>query len=325
MSEKLDPYRIHGVTDDAPDYVIEAAYRACLKKYHPDIYSGSDAKERTAKIIDAYQTIKAERSRSPQEQAEGTRNQHRSQDSAKASQTKNSEPPTEKVANGTTPRPSVGALMIMAVVGVAIAGLAINQQRRSQPMIEASDAATDLAADPTSGSPNSTNNYGVIMPAEEPVQTLGSAGPKTAPLVPAGINAPTISDIMGSSKTNGPDEQLDFAQIEAGFNKFVQVFKRNGMMGARRYSESCHKAASTSESWTKDDYCASFDFAAALLDLQMEKMGAARNPYFQFQLENQSQYYEPHYLQSNSRISKIRDAISTTLTQIDVSELIDPK
>jgi hypothetical protein len=54
---KFDPYGALGVTPDAPDFVIQAAYRACIKKYHPDHYSGADARQRTADILEAYRLI----------------------------------------------------------------------------------------------------------------------------------------------------------------------------------------------------------------------------------------------------------------------------
>ena len=53
----FDPYATLGVTRDAPDFVIQAAYRACLKKYHPDQYQGADARQRTADILEAYRLI----------------------------------------------------------------------------------------------------------------------------------------------------------------------------------------------------------------------------------------------------------------------------
>lgn len=53
----LDPYAVLGVAADAPEFIIQAAYRACIKRYHPDHYKGSDARERTAEILEAYRLI----------------------------------------------------------------------------------------------------------------------------------------------------------------------------------------------------------------------------------------------------------------------------
>ena len=54
---EFDPYATLGVTRDAPDFVVKAAYRACIKKYHPDHYAGADARQRTADIFEAYRLI----------------------------------------------------------------------------------------------------------------------------------------------------------------------------------------------------------------------------------------------------------------------------
>jgi DnaJ-class molecular chaperone len=53
----IDPYQTLGVSVDAPDYVIKAAYHACLKKFHPDIYREIDASARTMKILGAYEIL----------------------------------------------------------------------------------------------------------------------------------------------------------------------------------------------------------------------------------------------------------------------------
>jgi len=54
---KFDPYATLGVVPDAPDFVIQAAYRACLKKYHPDQYSEADARQKTDDILKAYRLV----------------------------------------------------------------------------------------------------------------------------------------------------------------------------------------------------------------------------------------------------------------------------
>lgn len=53
----FDPYSTLGVAPNAPDFVVQAAYRACIKKFHPDQYKGADAREKTADILEAYRLI----------------------------------------------------------------------------------------------------------------------------------------------------------------------------------------------------------------------------------------------------------------------------
>ena len=43
---------------------MQAAYRACIKKYHPDHYKGTDARQRTADILEAYRLIGTANARS---------------------------------------------------------------------------------------------------------------------------------------------------------------------------------------------------------------------------------------------------------------------
>lgn len=55
-----DPYEVLGVTKNAPDAVVEAAYRALVKQHHPD-HGGSS--EKFHKIKEAYETIESDRTR----------------------------------------------------------------------------------------------------------------------------------------------------------------------------------------------------------------------------------------------------------------------
>lgn len=70
----IDPYRILGISYDAEDVVIRAAYRALIQRYHPDKFSNqgdgddlsakSNAAKRIAQIQQAYRMLSSKGDRS---------------------------------------------------------------------------------------------------------------------------------------------------------------------------------------------------------------------------------------------------------------------
>jgi len=52
-----DPYRVLGVSPDASDDEIKAAYRRMAKKYHPDINHAPDAEAKMKEVNDAYSQL----------------------------------------------------------------------------------------------------------------------------------------------------------------------------------------------------------------------------------------------------------------------------
>lgn len=57
MATKRDYYEVLGVSRDASQDDIKKAYRNLAKKYHPDVYKGSDANEKFAEIQVAYDCL----------------------------------------------------------------------------------------------------------------------------------------------------------------------------------------------------------------------------------------------------------------------------
>ena len=57
MDISKDYYATLGVLPSAEDFVIQAAYRALSKVYHPDVYKGDDADEKMAEINEAYEVL----------------------------------------------------------------------------------------------------------------------------------------------------------------------------------------------------------------------------------------------------------------------------
>ncbi len=50
-------YQVLGLKIDATEKEIKAAYFKLAKKYHPDLNSGADAREKFEKVSKAYETL----------------------------------------------------------------------------------------------------------------------------------------------------------------------------------------------------------------------------------------------------------------------------
>lgn len=75
MDIDKDYYAILGVLPSAEHIVIKAAYRALSKRYHPDVYKGSNIAEKMADINEAYEILSDPAKKSEYDQARDSKNQ----------------------------------------------------------------------------------------------------------------------------------------------------------------------------------------------------------------------------------------------------------
>lgn len=154
---KFDPYATLGVTPDAPDFVIQAAYRACIKKYHPDHYSGADARQRTADILEAYRLIGTADARSEYDRQTSSAGSGKTAEDRGSAERQAETAVRESTVVTDVPassRNSKGAMWLLAggalLVGVFLWGREMGSVA-SQPVQSANEApVTSLLAEPTS-------------------------------------------------------------------------------------------------------------------------------------------------------------------------------
>ena len=85
---------------------------------------------------------------------------------------------------------------------------------------------------------------------------------------------------------------VDFRLLEGAAMTFAKVLNREGVWGARDWSQSCHQRVRSAPSWSGADRCAAFDYAARYMDLGMVKAAGVRpNTYFAYQAQNQADNY----------------------------------
>lgn len=293
MGDKDDLYAILNVTPRSDSVVIRAAYRALMLKYHPDTNRSKDATAKAAAINRAFSILSdptkraaydAARKSQSSRQAAGER-EARKAASSRSSSTKPPPPPPPKPSASAAPRPASEEskprwpkeLTNFGITLAVLVGLGI------------------LLSQSPEGGQFETNNVDM--------NTMNDVMVDDAPLA-LPLDNTASSDIESNILSNiigGPSETrfqayspsaVDYGEIERAATQFDRVLRREGIIGARAFSENCHRRAGESPSWVALDRCAAFDFAASYFDGGFAQVtGGRRNSYFSFQRQNQADHY----------------------------------
>lgn len=262
-----DLYAVLGVSADSEDVVIQAAYRALMRRYHPDTNNSPSAQQKAQGLNHAYSILG-----NPEERATYDRQRENNSAGGKASESAPPSPPPQPPPSPTnaaphsqaadTPQP-VGAawLALLAFLGLTLVVWAVasfnTYQRDALFSAEEGQATPEAAGDasPTSapGTPpeNQTDVATSVNPSassdEQPVPTMGQ-----------------FSD-----------------RIDIAVEKFAEIYRKNGFAGAQRYSKACEDAALVSSDILETDFCVAFDLSAILVSFALqESTGTPRDPYF---------------------------------------------
>lgn len=311
MSAEQDHYSILGVSSASEQVVIQAAYRALMRQYHPDTNPSSDAAIKAQRINAAYAILGDPGKRASYDAAQNAKK--RSSDSTSSSQSP-PPPPKQKAAPPQSPPPASPKSKKLAA-GFSITSLALLTGAIVIANSQASESADNTMNVDTieANSIVTADSFDYTVDADETV-TL------TASNVDANMTGgPGLDDIFGNAAEveskplrSQPAQALRFADVEAGANKFAELLMKSGISGARAYSEKCHAQVSVAPNWGEADRCAAFDYAASFVDHAINReAGFPTSSYFAFQSENQEDQYEEagaYRFTLNSRLSAIRRA-----------------
>lgn len=324
---KKNFYGILGVSSDSEDVVITAAYKALMRKYHPDKNTNADATLKAGEINEAYAVLSDPIKRRTYDRANGFFNPGNSQHE----QAENSTQSTDDFGTTQTSEKKIEAapsnlkwLVQFGVFGAVLVGVAtVIDGSRSPDTSYSTEAASD-GIDATERAADFLENQ------------------SSPPIAEDTSEIETSFDLVGatglpnqSEKTLGPQPPLSFTDIETAVAEFDRVLARRGMMGAKAYSIDCHKAAETIVEWPKYDFCVAFDLAASELDKVINgKDGTPPNAYFSFISDNLSSQYggAPFMAYTvNQRVSSIQRAVRPALLETISARLaknspdVDPK
>lgn len=284
-----------GVSHDSEDVVIQAAYRALMRRYHPDRNPSKEAAQRSIEINRAYSVLGDARSRASYDASRNSKHRAGAERRPKNEGSKSppSPPPPNDGKSQTQPdgnrqvrpaspwRAALTVLGVLAVIAIFTAVSVLNSRS-----VDQTTAGVDATTDMNAADANMTMNA-------------------------SDLNA-TVPATEARDLSNQPETAVDYSTIEDAAKAFARLLTKRGLSGARAYSESCHKVVQSKPSWNRADSCAAFDFAAAYIDDGItNQTGWSKDAYFQFQRSNQADNYEAvgaSSLAIESRLSKIREA-----------------
>lgn len=308
MTTTGDLYAVLGVSSNADEVVIRAAFKALMLRYHPDTNRSEDATKRAAAINAAYAILGDPKKRAAYDEAQ--RNF--------AGRTGGGSPPPPPAPPKTTPKPPPAPLNPMSsgsktlltwlLFIIVVGGVRVLTTAHSS----ASDVDNTLVADL-----NTTDDMAVMDD-----NMMAADGVQTAPEVPTrGEALGLMANDMApeASATSQTLSALNFQNIEGAAKSFDRVLARRGMAGARAASEACHAKLKAQLSWPAADNCVGFDLAARFVDQTVAReMKNSENQYFKFAADNAADSYSglnSSYL-AGERVSRIREAIGPTVGQI---------
>ena len=330
MSTETDYYAILGVAPGSEDIVIQAAYRALMRRYHPDKNPSAEAARKTIEINEAYAVLG-----DPIARAAYDGRRRSSAESAKAKANRPPPPPppppsdsashaasdrvpsySEEQSRGGLVFASIlsGCIVLAVVVSAASSsGVANNTMNVDENLTTTDMDATDmLATDMNATDMSATDMNATAMNVDENLTTTD-------------INTMDMADQAPPDLSRQIQTAVSYSTVEDAAKRVARMIVRGGMASARTYSENCHKAVQSRPSWDGADSCAAFDYAAAYIDGAVSNQGGwPKNGYFDFQSDNQSDDYSavgaPSYV-TNSRLTKVRSAAQSAAAEAFRAEI----
>jgi curved DNA-binding protein CbpA len=304
MRDEADYYAVLGVSPSSEDVVIQAAYRALMRRYHPDTNCSPEAARKCIEINAAYAVLG-----DPAARAAYDARRHQQDNSAERVDAGASTVESQSGdMDAKTRSRSVGAILVYSlfIVGSGILGTLVvingahgshtadsNTMNVDENLTTADLNATDMSA--VQGSQTDINSvHNIAMPAT------------------ADLNAIATDSALPPNLSQQVQSAVSYSTIESAAWRFATLLRSQGLAGARTYSERCHKGVKVTPTWDGADSCAAFDYAAAYIDEAVSRNGGwSRNGYFEFQRANQGDNYAavgaPSYL-TYSRLNQIKAA-----------------
>lgn len=236
MAAAPDYYAVLGVSPDADETVIRAAWKALLRKYHPDTAQGvPDAADRTRAFNAAWAVL-------------GNNNSRIAYDLQRTA------PPEDEARPGWAspypmpPRRGAGTTFALILAFVGLPAVAI-----TLPGVPGQVAAMLPGGDNGSAASFTRSSFRQVRR----LLTPAGFGAGSAAASPA---TPTLT--LTPASTPAPAPAIDRATVRLAVRQYGRVVRRHGRGGVAEYSRACAQRAASLARWESDDFCAAFDITA---------------------------------------------------------------
>jgi len=236
MAAAPDYYAMLGVTPDADQAVIRAAWKALLRKYHPDTaHDVPDAAERTRAFNAAWAVL-------------GNSNRRIAYDLERAA------PPADETRPGWAspypmpPRRGAGTTLALILAFVGLPAVAI-----TLPGVPGQVAAMLPGGDGGSAASFARSSFHQVRRLLTPAG-FGANGAVARPAVPISPSSPIPASVAAP--------RIDGATVRLAIRQYGRIVRRDGRSGVAAYSRACAQRAIDLSRWESDDFCAAFDIAA---------------------------------------------------------------
>jgi curved DNA-binding protein CbpA len=266
--------------------VIHAAFRALLRKFHPDVDNSPQAAARAARISEAFAVLGR-----PEKRAAYDRNL--------------------RMDTAWTPTTHVIDMPLPAARDSAVWREWLDRLKATRPPLPA--RVTGLFQGMATGA---ATTAGILMVCVAVIAAYDHIGPALQSfddaIAPAqaqgpydvdGAPQPYLPRKLANARTGArPALFHDQVALKEDVRAAIGIFRRTSagesLSAAMKYSSRCHRSAEGTQGWRARDYCAAFDFAGlrasgAAVGRREEK--AAR--YFALVTARQAEFYSP--LQTN--------------------------
>jgi len=231
MAATPDHYAVLGVSPDADEAVIRAAWKALLRKFHPDTARDlPDAAERTRAVNDAWAVL-------------GDANRRIAYDLERSAPPVDEDlPDWMRSPYPMPPRRGMGTTVALILAFVGLPAVAI-----TLPGVPGRVAAMLPGGDGGSAA-------GFARSSLNQVRRL---------LTPAGFDAGSVAaNPVARPSTSPPAPLVDRGTVRLAVSQYGRVVRRQGRAGLAGYSRGCAQRANALQKWESEDFCAAFDIAA---------------------------------------------------------------